>query len=186
MQADAKSLIAYSSVRHMGTMLVGVFCFNELSLWGVWLVVVSHAFVSRLLFFLTGLNYQSYFTRQIVVLRGQANCKRVLSLIWVFALVANFSVPPFLGLLGELSFIWILFSLDFFYMFILGVVLYLVSYCCVYMLRVVVHGQNWGGMSTVLESEASYIVCVIHLLPVLLLTAKAGWFFCYFNSLILK
>lgn len=71
-QSDIKSLIAYSSIRHMGGLMCGLLSQLELAVFGVWIIIVSHAFCSSGLFFSSNLNYEQEHSRQIIVLRGQA------------------------------------------------------------------------------------------------------------------
>lgn len=70
-QSDAKSLVAYSSVRHMGVMLAGVMLMGTLSVKGAIVIIIAHGFCSSALFFLVNFHYERSGTRQILLLRGQ-------------------------------------------------------------------------------------------------------------------
>jgi len=70
-QADAKALIAFSSVRHMGLVMVGLFTQRIFALQGVWVIVLAHGFCSSALFFLANFNYERNLRRQLFLVRGQ-------------------------------------------------------------------------------------------------------------------
>jgi NADH-ubiquinone oxidoreductase chain 4 len=70
-QSDAKSLVAYSSVSHMGVILVGVTLIGRVSVKGAVAIILAHGFCSSALFFLVNFHYERSGTRQLVLLRGQ-------------------------------------------------------------------------------------------------------------------
>ncbi len=64
-QADIKSLVAYSTIAHMGVMLSGLFCFSSVSVRGALIILLGHGFCSFGLFYLVDFHYERNLTRQI-------------------------------------------------------------------------------------------------------------------------
>jgi len=72
-QSDLKSLVAYSSISHIGILISGVVLGGALSLKGAFIIILSHGFSSSALFFLVNFFFERSFSRQIVSLRGEIN-----------------------------------------------------------------------------------------------------------------
>jgi NADH-ubiquinone oxidoreductase chain 4 len=72
-QSDIKSLVAYSSIRHMGVILSGLLCLSSLSSKGALIILAGHAFCSSALFYLVNFHYERSHSRQIILLSGQIN-----------------------------------------------------------------------------------------------------------------
>ena len=88
-QRDLKRLVAYSSLGHMGFVLLGVFAFNELSLQGVVLFMVAHGVTTGALFFLIGALRERTGTRDMTRLGGLwATVPRMGGVTLLFALAA--------------------------------------------------------------------------------------------------
>ncbi len=69
-QTDLKRLVAYSSVSHMGFVLLGVFAFNEIALQGVVMQMITHGISTGALFILVGALYERIHTRDIREMGG--------------------------------------------------------------------------------------------------------------------
>jgi len=119
-QSDIKSLVAFSSISHIGLIITGLFLQRFFTLQGVWIIVLAHGFCSSALFFLANFHYERNLTRQLLLVRGQGQLFYFTSIFWVLFLFANFSVPPFLRLFGELEILIGLFMFDFLNVFVLG------------------------------------------------------------------
>lgn len=70
-QTDLKSLVAYSSISHMGVILCGICYFLDFGLLGVFIILISHGFCSSALFFLVNFNYERTYRRQLLIVRGK-------------------------------------------------------------------------------------------------------------------
>jgi NADH-quinone oxidoreductase subunit M len=107
-QTDLKRLVAYTSVSHMGFVVLGVFAFNEWALQGVVMQMITHGLSTGALFILAGLLYQRLHTRDIRQMGGfwsQAPRMGVVALVFVLASLGlpglgNF-IAEFLTLLGS-------------------------------------------------------------------------------------
>ena len=99
---DIKKLIAYSSISHMGLILVGITNLNKLSIYGTILLLISHGLVSSLLFILIGLLYVRTKTRYLYYISGLSTIMPLYSTFLLIALLLNASLPPSLSYLSEL------------------------------------------------------------------------------------
>ena len=100
-QIDLKKIIAYSSIAHMGFVMIGIFMFNKYSLLGSIYIMISHGLVSSLLFFLVGFLYDRYKTRAIFYYQGLTVTMPIFSLFFFFAMLANASLPGTSSFIGE-------------------------------------------------------------------------------------
>lgn len=100
---DMKKLIAYSSISHMGLILISLTNLNRLSIKGFTLLLVSHGIVSSLLFLLIGIIYVRTNTRYIYYYSGISNVMPLYSVILLISLLYNSSIPPSLSYFAELN-----------------------------------------------------------------------------------
>lgn len=100
--ADLKKMIAYSSVSHMGFVLLGIASLNSIGLNGAIFQMFSHGLLSALLFLIAGVLYDRTKDRYIASYRGLQNQLPIFS-IWVaLAFFASLGLPGFSGFIGEL------------------------------------------------------------------------------------
>jgi NAD(P)H-quinone oxidoreductase subunit 4 len=103
-QQDMKKLVAYSSIGHMGYIILGMAAASEVSIAGTVAQMVSHGLISALLFLLVGLIYSHTGTRDLQVLRGLLNPERGLPLVgslMIFAVMASSGLPGLVGFVAE-------------------------------------------------------------------------------------
>lgn len=104
-QLDMKSLIAYSSVVHIGLVLGGLI---NLSYWGInrcYFIIIAHGLCSSGLFCLANICYERIFSRRLLINKGIINFIPSISLWWFLLCSSNISAPPSLNLLGEIGLI---------------------------------------------------------------------------------
>lgn len=102
-QSDLKRLVAYSSVSHMGFVLIAAATATSLGIGAALLVMVSHGFVSGLLFLLVGMLHDRTHTREIPALGGLGRSMPAWSAVFVFAALASLGLPGLSGFPGEFS-----------------------------------------------------------------------------------
>jgi NADH-quinone oxidoreductase subunit M len=102
-QTDLKRLIAYSSVSHMGYVLLGIFALSDLSMTGAALQMVSHGIVTGLLFAMVGLVYDKTHTRHIPELGGLARQMPIIVLVFSIAGLASLGLPGTSGFVAEFT-----------------------------------------------------------------------------------
>lgn len=99
---DLKKLIAYSSISHMGLILVGLISLSDISMKGIIYLLFSHGLVSSLLFLLIGSIYIRTGTRTILYYRGLSITMPLFSTIFLLALIMNASFPPSFSFWAEI------------------------------------------------------------------------------------
>jgi NADH-quinone oxidoreductase subunit M len=102
-QTDLKRLVAYSSVSHMGFVLVAIAVASVGSFGAAMLVMVSHGFVAGLLFLLVGLLYDRTHTREMRMFGGLGTVIPRWSTAFVFAALASLGLPGLSGFPGEFA-----------------------------------------------------------------------------------
>lgn len=100
-QKDLKRLIAYSSVAHMGFIILGIFSLTTIGLDGALFNMLSHPLTTGSLFLLVGMLYERRHTRQISELKGIWNVAPVFTALFLVATLAGIGVPGFSGFIGE-------------------------------------------------------------------------------------
>ena len=100
-QTDLKRLIAYSSVSHMGYVLLGIFAFTELSITGASLQMFSHGIITGLLFAMVGLVYDKTHDRNLTTLGGLARQMPVIVVVFSIAGLASLGLPGTSGFAAE-------------------------------------------------------------------------------------
>ena len=100
-QTDLKRLVAYSSVAHMGFVILALAAATQESLGAAMLAMVSHGFVAGLLFLLVGSLYDRAHTRELGRFGGLGKVMPVWSVAFVFGSLASLGLPGLSGFPGE-------------------------------------------------------------------------------------
>lgn len=101
-QSDLKAMIAYSSVSHMGVVLLGISALNEFGLLGATLQMVAHGLIAGALFLLIGLLYERTHTRQAADYGALVRIAPGFALLIALALLAGMGLPGLGGFMAEL------------------------------------------------------------------------------------
>nr|YP_010233754.1 NADH dehydrogenase subunit 4 [Eophileurus chinensis]QSZ78123.1 NADH dehydrogenase subunit 4 [Eophileurus chinensis] len=173
-QIDIKSLIAYSSVSHMGLVLGGIMTLNYWGMCGSLVMMIAHGLCSSGLFCLANIIYERTTSRSFFLNKGLINLMPIMALWWFLFSCCNMAAPPSLNLLGEIMLInslvswsnWIMVSLMFLSFFSAAYSLYLYSYTQ--------HGKmNSGIYSFSGGSVREYLLLLLHWLPLNFLILKS-------------
>jgi NADH-quinone oxidoreductase subunit M len=100
-QVDVKRLIAYSSISHMGFVVLGIASLNSFGINGAVYQMVSHGLISPLLFMLSGLLLHKMGTRDIPQLGGIVRKSPFVGWVLVFASLASLGLPGLSGFIAE-------------------------------------------------------------------------------------
>lgn len=100
-QHDLKRMIAYSSVSHMGFVLLGLASFTPEGISGAVMQMVSHGFLSTMLFFLAGVVYNRVHDRGITHFRGLGLLMPQYTIFVMIAFFASLGLPGFSAFIGE-------------------------------------------------------------------------------------
>jgi NADH-quinone oxidoreductase subunit M len=100
-QPDWKKLVAYSSVSHLGFVMLGVFALTELGLQGGILQMVNHGLSTGGLFLIVGIMYEQTHTRAISAYGGIAKVVPVFATLFLIIALASMGLPLLNGFIGE-------------------------------------------------------------------------------------
>ena len=102
-QADVKKLVAYSSVSHLGFVMLGLFALNPEGVAGAILQMVNHGLSTGALFLLIGMIYEQTHTREIKVYGGLWKITPVFGTIMLIASLSSMGLPGLNGFVGEFT-----------------------------------------------------------------------------------
>ncbi|BAZ04654.1 proton-translocating NADH-quinone oxidoreductase, chain M [Calothrix sp. NIES-3974] len=103
-QRDMKKMVAYSSIGHMGYVLLAAAAATKLSMLGAVMQMISHGLISALLFLLVGVVYNKAGTRDLDALHGLFNPERgmpVIGSLMVLGVMASAGIPGMVGFISE-------------------------------------------------------------------------------------
>lgn len=140
-QNDIKSIIAYSSIRHIGLVVFRLYNMSVIRSKPFLIIIISHAFCSSGLFYIMGILQEKKNSRQTKINRGINN--NILFIIIIFTLlICNFRIPPSINFLGELLIIINIINWNKIYLIIIIPFIFLVSLYCIFIFTNRNLGQN--------------------------------------------
>ncbi|MGI9606520.1 MAG: NADH-quinone oxidoreductase subunit M [Acidimicrobiales bacterium] len=101
MQRDLKRLVAYSSIAHLGFIVIGTFAITTESLTGSVMQMVNHGLTTGALFFLVGWLYERRHTREIDALGGLQKAAPIFAAVFTLVMLASIGLPGLNGFVGE-------------------------------------------------------------------------------------
>jgi NADH-quinone oxidoreductase subunit M len=100
-QPNAKKLVAYTSVAHLGFVILGIFAFNLQGMQGALMVMIGHGLSTPMLFFLLGMMYERRHSYEIRDFGGLAASVPLFAAMLVFAAMASVGLPGTAGFMAE-------------------------------------------------------------------------------------
>ena len=100
-QTDMKKLVAYSSVSHLGFVVLGIFAFTEEGVQGSIIQMINHGLSTGALFLIVGMIYERRHTRLISDFGGLAKVMPVLSTLFLIVTLSSIGLPGLNGFIGE-------------------------------------------------------------------------------------
>nr|YP_010535241.1 NADH dehydrogenase subunit 4 [Megacopta caliginosa]UYA97676.1 NADH dehydrogenase subunit 4 [Megacopta caliginosa]UYA97689.1 NADH dehydrogenase subunit 4 [Megacopta caliginosa] len=169
-QVDIKSLIAYSSVAHMGLVILGIMACNFYGFVGAFILILGHAFCSSGLFCLANIFYERTSSRSLYINKGLLSFFPSLSILFFLLCSNNMAAPPSLNLLGEIFIINGLMGWNYLFYFLLMLGSFLACCYSIYLYSLVSHGSYYSS-SIILPSITvrEYLLIIFHWLPLNLL-----------------
>ncbi|MSV80961.1 MAG: NADH-quinone oxidoreductase subunit M [Actinobacteria bacterium] len=101
MQTDLKRLVAYSSVAHLGFIVLGTFALTATAITGGVMQMVNHGISTGALFILVGMIYDRRHTREISKLRGLQKVAPIFAAVFTVVMLSSIGVPGLNGFVGE-------------------------------------------------------------------------------------
>ncbi|MBV8244436.1 MAG: NADH-quinone oxidoreductase subunit M [Candidatus Eremiobacteraeota bacterium] len=132
-QTDAKRIVAYSSLSHLGLILVAIFSFNALALRGALIYVIAHGLFNAVLFLVLGFIEEREETRSLPRLGGLARANPKIAGAFAIGALAALGLPGLIGFAGELIMLTGIFSAGYFWPALIALVPIVLA--AAYMLR---------------------------------------------------
>nr|YP_010946864.1 NADH dehydrogenase subunit 4 [Rhabdoblatta similsinuata]WGO57621.1 NADH dehydrogenase subunit 4 [Rhabdoblatta similsinuata] len=175
-QTDLKSLIAYSSVAHMGIVIGGLMTMMYWGFCGSYTLMIAHGLCSSGLFCLANITYERLGSRSLLINKGLMNFMPSMALWWFLLSSCNMAAPPSLNLLGEISLLNSLVGWSLLTMMMLIFLSFFSAAYTLYMFSYSQHGQIYSGMySCSLGYTREYLLLFLHWFPLNLLILKGDY-----------
>nr|YP_010713113.1 NADH dehydrogenase subunit 4 [Oscinella pusilla]WDA93979.1 NADH dehydrogenase subunit 4 [Oscinella pusilla] len=177
-QTDMKSLIAYSSVAHMGIVLAGLMTLNFWGMCGSLSLMIAHGLCSSGLFCLANISYERLGSRSLLINKGMLNFMPSMTLWWFLLSSSNMAAPPSLNLLGEISLLNSIISWSWISMFMLSLLSFFSAAYSLYLYAYTQHGKFFSGIYSFMNGKIrEYLLLLLHWFPLNLLIMKSDLLF---------
>nr|YP_009729976.1 NADH dehydrogenase subunit 4 [Gymnocanthus tricuspis]QHW07634.1 NADH dehydrogenase subunit 4 [Gymnocanthus tricuspis] len=179
-QTDLKSLIAYSSVSHMGLVVGGILIQTPWGFSGALILMIAHGLASSALFCLANTSYERTHSRTMLLARGLQMVLPLMTAWWFIASLANLALPPLPNLMGELMIITSLFNWSWWTIILTGAGTLITASYSLYMFLMTQRGPLPAHIIALDPSHTrEHLLMALHLLPLVLLILKPeliwGW-----------
>uniref|UniRef100_I6UBK1 NADH-ubiquinone oxidoreductase chain 4 n=1 Tax=Sinocrossocheilus bamaensis TaxID=369678 RepID=I6UBK1_9TELE len=181
-QTDLKSLIAYSSVSHMGLVAGGILIQTPWGFSGAIILMIAHGLVSSALFCLANTAYERTHSRTMMLARGLQVIFPLTAVWWFIANLANLALPPLPNLMGELMIITTLFNWSPWTILLTGLGTLITAGYSLYMFLMSQRGPTPNHITGLQPFHTrEHLLMTLHLIPVILLVTKPElmWGWCY-------
>nr|ABW76497.1 NADH dehydrogenase subunit 4 [Eclysippe vanelli] len=178
-QPDMKSMIAYSSVGHMGLVIIGVLSCSSWGWCGALGLMVAHGLCSSALFSVANMVYESISSRSLVLIKGLISIFPCMSIWWFFLCVGNMSGPPSFNLFGEILLLSSILKTSMFYSLFFVLCSFLVGGFSLFLFTATQHGGLSNFLNPFMYSGVRhYKIMFFHTVPLyFLILHPYGFFF---------
>nr|YP_010373845.1 NADH dehydrogenase subunit 4 [Cletomorpha raja]UPI55385.1 NADH dehydrogenase subunit 4 [Cletomorpha raja] len=176
-QVDIKSMIAYSSVAHMGLVIGGIMTCYYYGFLGSLILMIGHGLCSSGLFALANMIYERSHSRSLLINKGFITFMPIMSMFWFLFSINNMASPPSLNLVGEILLINSILSWSSLTSLFLGISSFFSCCYSIYLYSMTQHGILYSGMN--FESGGflrEYFLLFMHWLPLNFLFLKIDIF----------
>nr|YP_010693796.1 NADH dehydrogenase subunit 4 [Photinus signaticollis]WCD24463.1 NADH dehydrogenase subunit 4 [Photinus signaticollis] len=176
-QEDMKSLIAYSSVAHMGMALSGFMSLNFWGFLGGFIMMISHGLCSSGLFCVANISYERTHSRSMFLNKGLLNLMPSMSLWWFLLCSSNMAAPPSLNLVAEILLMNSLVSFCVLTTICIALISFFSGGYSLYLYSQTQHGDfNQGLFSFSLGEVREYLLLFLHWIPLNLIFMLSNLF----------
>nr|ABR12408.1 NADH dehydrogenase subunit 4 [Myzostoma seymourcollegiorum] len=167
---DIKMLIAYSSVAHMGMLIMALFLNTPISLMAAFFMMIAHAFTSSALFFVANSMYTTSNSRMFILNKSMLMYNPSLTKWWFIIILMSMATPPSINLISEMLLVSSLIKYTVFIMLPLGFMLMLSVVYSMIMYVNTTHGQSLNMMNSLFFLyPIDYTIVLMHLIPVIIM-----------------
>ncbi|YP_009058730.1 NADH dehydrogenase subunit 4 (mitochondrion) [Malurus melanocephalus] len=172
-QTDLKSLIAYSSVSHMGLVVAATMIQTQWAFSGAMILMIAHGLTSSMLFCLANTNYERTHSRILLLTRGLQPLLPLMATWWLLANLTNMALPPTINLMAELTIMIALFNWSSLTIILTGTTIILTASYTLYMLLMTQRGTLPSYMTSIQNSSTrEHLLMALHMIPMILLILK--------------
>nr|WVD73169.1 NADH dehydrogenase subunit 4 [Monolepta wilcoxi] len=172
-QSDMKSLIAYSSVSHMGLVLAGIMTLNFWGFYGSLMMMLAHGLCSSGLFCLANILYERVHSRSLYLNKGLLNIIPSLSLWWFLLISSNMAAPPSLNLASEIMLINSIVGFSWLSMIFLSLISFFSAVYSLFLYSYSQHGSFYSGLYSFFSIKIrEYLLLLLHWLPLNMMFLK--------------
>nr|QOJ45010.1 NADH dehydrogenase subunit 4 [Allobates paleovarzensis] len=172
-QTDLKSLIAFSSVSHMGLVIAASLIKTDWSISGAMILMISHGLVSSALFCLANTTYERTNSRTLILLQGSQIIFPLTAAWWLIASLLNMALPPFASFIGELSILLSLFQWSNLTLIILALSIIFTTSYSLYLFWSSQREHLPPHTNTLFPTQnREHILLALHILPIILVSMK--------------
>nr|UZT27126.1 NADH dehydrogenase subunit 4 [Sternaspis buzhinskajae] len=164
-QQDLKSLIAYSSVGHMGLLTAGLMSNSKLGWQGSLSMMLAHGLCSSALFAIANMTYEKTNTRSLSLTKGMINSIPMLTFWWFILSAFNMAAPPSINLMSEIILLTASLSKSTFFFLAIILISFMTAAYSLHMFSASQHGPSNS------YSNPCYTCASAHFTPLLLMTA---------------
>lgn len=172
-QTDVKSLIAYSSVSHIGLATGGILSSTSWGWQGSLLILIAHGFCSSCIFSLANILYETTQSRSIYITSGFIAIFPSITFWWFCFTACNIAAPPSINLASEIFLI----TANLFYSLInllpLSIIAFIAAAYSLLLYTTTQHGTPPKALNSLhLFSSRNYFISMLHIFPLILLISK--------------
>lgn len=176
-QSDSKSLSAYSSVVHINFIVFSFFLFSCYSKNGGLIIIVSHGYISSLIFFFIGEFYHSFFNRLLYFIKGFFLSNIFFSFFFSLLILLNSGLPFGLSFFSEFLGVSSLLIIYFYIFFFLFLYFFFSFYYSVYFIVNFLMGKFYLGFS---------LFFCYYVIPFFFMVFNIFWFFFFWLIILIK
>nr|YP_009945234.1 NADH dehydrogenase subunit 4 [Pedetontus zhejiangensis]QOE17741.1 NADH dehydrogenase subunit 4 [Pedetontus zhejiangensis] len=165
-QTDLKSLVAFSSVAHMGLVLSGLM---NITFWGLescLVLMIAHGLCSSGMFALINIIYERLGSRSLLINKGLLSFMPTMSMWWFLLSSSNMAAPPSLNLVGEIGLINSIINWSFNSIITLMLLSFLCAGYTLYLFSISQHGQLFSSIYSCSSGKFNeYLMLMLHWFP---------------------
>nr|UOU85105.1 NADH dehydrogenase subunit 4 [Nigrobaetis niger] len=176
-QTDTKSLVAYSSVAHMGLVIAGIMVNSFLGMVGSLTLMIAHGLCSSGMFCLTNIIFERTGSRNLLLCKGLMYIMPSMAIWWFMICICNMAAPPTINLMGEIFLINSICSWSLTCFLPLMIMSFMSAAFTLYLFSYTQHGKpnsSFYSFSSGVMSE--FTTLILHWLPVNMIILKAEMF----------
>nr|ALN11498.1 NADH dehydrogenase subunit 4 [Pristimantis fenestratus] len=172
-QNDMKSLIAFSSISHMGLVIAASMTKTKWGITGSMILMISHGLISSALFCLANTSYERTNTRTLSLLKGSQIILPLLGAWWLMTTLLNMAMPPSSNFTGELMILTSMFKWSEMTLILAGLSIVFTTLYSLYLFWSSQREYPSPHLKTLFPSQSrEHITLTLHLFPIIILVMK--------------